>query len=115
MLETNRKRETDRPQLPARTAGPLSMRAPNTQVEWRASSNRANPVERRDKSSRQALLRRIVAEYDELPTLCLTMAQGRRLFGLREDICARVFDTLVDAAILRRDANGCYRRSGGGR
>jgi len=71
------------------------------------------PAERRDAASRQALLRRIVAEYDEMPALCLTAAQAERLFGLREDICIRVFDALVDAAILRRDVGGLYRGNGG--
>jgi hypothetical protein len=45
-----------------------------------------------------------------MPGLCLTAAQAQRLFGLRDDICVRVFDTLVDAAILRRDASELYRR-----
>jgi hypothetical protein len=55
-------------------------------------------------------VRRILAEFDELPALCLTTAQAERLFALREDIRQRVFDSLVDAAILRRDARGLYRR-----
>jgi hypothetical protein len=49
-----------------------------------------------------------------MPGLCLTAAQAQRLFGLREDICLRVFKTLVDAAILRRDVHGAYRRKQGG-
>jgi hypothetical protein len=55
-------------------------------------------------------VRRIVTEYDEMPGLCLTAAQAQRLFGLRDDICVRVFDALVDAAILRRDVSELYRR-----
>jgi len=113
MPEPTRKRETGRPHLPALTAGPLSVRTARPRVEPRTSSGRANPAERRDAASRQALLRRIVAEYDEMPALCLTAAQGQRLFGLREDIFERVFSALVDAAILRRDGNGVYRRNGG--
>lgn len=63
-------------------------------------------------ASHQALSRRIAMEYDEMPGLCLTAAQAQRLFGLREDVCMRVFDALVDAAILRRDVNGSYARAG---
>ena len=69
------------------------------------------PIERRNPASRQALLHRIAMEYDEMPGLRLTAAQAQRLFGLREDICMRVFNELVDAAILRRDVTG-YARNG---
>ena len=111
MPEPTRKFETGRSQLPALTAGPLSVRTARPPVE--PPSGRVNPAERRDAASRHALLRRIVAEYDEMPALCLTAAQGQRLFGLREDIFERVSSALVDAAILRRDGNGVYRRNGG--
>jgi hypothetical protein len=84
-------------------------------VEASTSSGGASPAERRNLASRQVLLRRIVVEYeyDEMPGLCLTAAQAQRLFGLREDICMRVFNALVDAAILRRDVSGVYRRNSG--
>jgi hypothetical protein len=113
MPEPTRKRDTELPPLPALTAGPLSVRTVRPRVAPPTSSGRANPAERRDAASRQALLCRIVAEYDEMPALCLTAAQAQRLFGLREDIFGRVFTALVDAAILRRDGNGVYRRNGG--
>ena len=47
-----------------------------------------------------------------MPGLRLTAAQAQRLFGLRDDICMRVFSPLVDVAILRRDVNGSYARHG---
>lgn len=112
MPEPTRTRDTGRPQLPARAAGPLNVRAATPQVEASTSSGRANPAERRNPASRQGLLRRITVEYDEMPGLCLSAAQAQRLFGLREDICMRVFNALVDAAILRRDGLA-YRRNGG--
>jgi len=71
---------------------------------------RAYPIERRHLLSRQALLRGITAEYDEMPGLRLTAAQAQRLFGLREDICMRVSTALVNATVLRRDMNGAYGR-----
>ena len=43
--------------------------------------------------------------------LRLTAAQAQRLFGLREDIFLRVFNALVDAAILRRDVKNGYARN----
>jgi hypothetical protein len=90
MPEPTRKRDTGRPQLPALTAGPLSVRTARRQVEPPTSSGRANPAERRDVASRQALLRRIVAEYDEIPALCLTAAQAQRLFVTRRHLLAGI-------------------------
>ena len=49
-----------------------------------------------------------------MPALCLSAVQAERLFGLREDICMRVFNTLVEAGILRRDVKGLYRRARNG-
>ena len=71
-------------------------------------SARGTPEEHRDHASRRELLRRIRVEYDEMPGLRLTAAQARRLFGLREDICARVLDALVHGGVLRRDENGAF-------
>ncbi len=113
MHEPTRKRETGRSQLPALTVGPLSVRTTRPRVEPPTSLGRATPAERRNLASRQGLFRRITVEYDEMPGLSLSAAQAQRLFGLREDICMRVFNALVDAAILRRDVSGLYRRNGG--
>lgn len=81
--------------LPLRTSGPISMRT----------------IERRNVASREALRRRVGQEYHDMPGLCLTLAQARRLFGLREDICARVLAELIQAELLRVDAHGTYVRS----
>ena len=90
--------------------GPLSVRTATPRVEA-CASGRAYPTERRNLASRQVLLRRVTVEYDEMPGLCLIAAQAQRLFGLREDICMRVLNALVDAAILRRNV-GVFRRNG---
>jgi hypothetical protein len=71
-------------------------------------SARGTPDEHRDHASRRELLRRIRVEYAEMPGLRLTAAQAQRLFGLREDICARVLDALVHGGVLRRDENGAF-------
>jgi hypothetical protein len=52
-------------------------------------------ADRRNSASREQLLRRVRAEFDEMPCLRLTCGQARRLFGLRADVCERVLGTLV--------------------
>lgn len=69
-------------------------------------------TERRNLVLRRELLRRISVEYVEMPGLCLTVTQAQRLFALRDDICLRVLNELVDAQYLRRDASGAYLRDG---
>jgi hypothetical protein len=69
-------------------------------------------IERRDSGAREEVLRRVTMEYRDMPGLRLTLPQAQRLFGLRADICIRVLDALVDAAHLRREANGTYARNG---
>ena len=53
------------------------------------------PRERRDGAARQAVLRRVYGEFQEMPCLRLTGPQARRLFGLRTDVCQRVLASLV--------------------
>jgi hypothetical protein len=56
--------------------------------------------ERRDYAAREGLLRRIRAEFEEMPGMCLTCAQAQRLFGIRADVCQRVLTRLVRDRIL---------------
>jgi hypothetical protein len=65
-------------------------------------------LERRDHSTRQLLLRRILGEFDEMPGLRLTHSQARLLFGLRSDICDRVLATLMREGALDCGADGRY-------
>ena len=51
--------------------------------------------ERRNHASRDQLVRRVRAEFEEMPRMRLTAAQTKRLLGLREDVVARVLATLV--------------------
>ncbi len=46
------------------------------------------------------LVRRARAEYEEMPGLCLTREQARRLWGLDSDSCDRVLATLVASGYL---------------
>jgi hypothetical protein len=65
--------------------------------------------DRRDTPSREQLLRRVRAEFAELPCLRLTRAQAQRLFGLRPDICDRVLATLVAEHTIHLDIDERYR------
>jgi hypothetical protein len=65
--------------------------------------------DRRDTRAREQLLRRVRAEFAELPCLRLTRAQAQRLFGLRPDICDRVLATLVAEHTIHFDIDQRYR------
>ncbi|HUE86164.1 MAG TPA: hypothetical protein VMO26_08805 [Vicinamibacterales bacterium] len=107
MSETLRKQETVRRQRPARTGGPPSVL--DVKPRWHRV---AYSLDRRDVASREELLRRVLSEYREVPGLRLTIAQATRLFGLRDDICLRVLQVLVERAILRRHLDGSFARNG---
>ena len=110
MPKMTRKNDPPRPELPQRTAGPLSVRTLIPRVP--PERHHAGHGERRDPAARAALLRRVEVEYHDMPGLRLTRAQAQRLFGLREDICVRVLEALVQAQILRVDPSGSFVRNG---
>jgi hypothetical protein len=56
------------------------------------------------------LLRRIKAEYIEMPGLRLTIAQAGRLWGLDPPACADVLDHLIIERFLQRRPDGTYSR-----
>ena len=92
-----------RPALPGASA--------NTVLEEGARLPHLLP-DRRDARSREQVLRRVRAEFQEMPGLRLTLAQAVKLFGLREDICARVLTALVNERALTRGIDGQYARRG---
>ena len=57
-----------------------------------------------------ALTRRVRGVYEEMPGMCLTLPQARRLLGLDQQICADILSTLIDRGFLRRTADGRYVR-----
>ena len=65
-------------------------------------------TDRRNGASRERLLRRVRAEFEEMPCLRLTSGQARRLFGLRADICERVLSTLIGENILTCGRDGRF-------
>ena len=48
-----------------------------------------------------ALVRRILAEYREMPGLALTPGQAQRLWGCDAETCGRVIELLVRTGHLR--------------
>ena len=56
------------------------------------------------------LIRRIEAEYREMPGMCVTEPQARRLWGLDSTTCAFALKTLVERGVLRRTAHGTFIR-----
>lgn len=54
------------------------------------------------------VLRRVEAEYREMPGMCVTAAQAQRLWGLDATTCAFVLMTLTERRVLRRTPRGTY-------
>ncbi len=69
----------------------------------------ADPV---DEGRASSLVRRIEAEFAEMPGLALSQEQARRLFAIDAWLCQRVFDALEQDGFLVRNARGQYRRPG---
>jgi hypothetical protein len=56
------------------------------------------------------LLRRIKAEYIEMPGLRLTAAQAGRLWGLDGPACLDLLERLITERFLQRRPDGTYSR-----
>lgn len=65
-------------------------------------------ADRRNSASRAQLLHRVRAEFREMPCLRLTCGQAQRLFGIRPDVCERVFATLEGEGMLTRGSDARY-------
>ena len=57
-----------------------------------------------------AMLKRIRAEYLEMPGLRLTVEQARRLCGVERALCQTVLDALVNEKFLCVKSDGAYAR-----
>jgi DNA-binding IclR family transcriptional regulator len=66
--------------------------------------------ERRDLVRREAVVRRIVGEFHDMPGLILSLKQASRLLGVDEAACARILAGLTQAGVLRRSASEYYSR-----
>ena len=56
------------------------------------------------------LLRRIQCEFLEMPGLCLTERQARRLWNLDEACCAALLHELLEGGFLCRNQRGSFMR-----
>jgi hypothetical protein len=78
---------------------PISMQLPPTVI-----------TERRDVLRRDALVRRIVEEFEDLPGLTLSLRQAMRMLGVDEGACLRILDGLTRTGKIRRDSRHLYVR-----
>lgn len=61
------------------------------------------------------VLRRVWAEYTEMPGLSLTLTQAQRLWALDRETCVQALEALVDSGFLRLTAGHQYTRASEGR
>ena len=59
----------------------------------------------------EAVLRRVRAEFVEMPGLRLTPAQATRFWGLEQEVCRTVINALIDASFLRWTPSGAIARA----
>jgi len=66
-------------------------------------------------SDNERLVRRIRAEFLEMPGLCLTIEQAQRLWSLEPRTCEALLNSLINSRFLRRTDRGLFvlRRSRG--
>lgn len=58
----------------------------------------------------ELLMRRVRAEYQEMPGLSLTLSQAQRLWSLERRTCEALLKTLTDSQFLRRTDRGFFVR-----
>jgi hypothetical protein len=62
-----------------------------------------------------AAVRRVRAEFLEMPGLSLTLGQAQRLWGLEGRTCEALLNSLIDSRFLRRTDRGLFVLCGAGR
>ena len=60
----------------------------------------------------EVALQRARADYREMPGLCLTAAQARRLWTLDAAVCSAVLDALIASRFLRQTRDASFVRAG---
>jgi hypothetical protein len=68
-------------------------------------------ADRRDHARRAALVRRILAEFEDMPGMALSLKQAGRFLGVDEKACARILTALTREGSLRRNPNLQYVRA----
>ena len=59
---------------------------------------------------KEQILRRIRAEFLEMPGMRLTLSQAKRLWGLDEQTCTQALELLITERFLNRRTDGIYTR-----
>ena len=59
----------------------------------------------------EGLVRRIRAEFEEMPGLQLTLTQAARFWGMDPASCRAVVDALVSTSFLRWTSMGTFARA----
>jgi hypothetical protein len=58
--------------------------------------------------SNEGLVRRVRAEFLEMPGLCLTIEQAQRLWSLDAETCERLLNSLINSRFLHRTDHGLF-------
>jgi hypothetical protein len=74
---------------------------------WTGAISRVGGSLERDQSN-ERIVRRIRAEFLEMPGLCLTIEQAQRLWALEPDRCQVLLTALIDSRFLRRTERGLF-------
>jgi hypothetical protein len=74
---------------------------------WTSSISRVGSTPERQPTN-EGVLRRIRAEFLEMPGLCLTVEQAQRLWSLEPRTCEALLNSLIDSQFLRRTARGLF-------
>jgi len=79
---------------------------------WTTSISRVASTPERQ-SSNDCVVRRIRADFLEMPGLCLTIEQAQRLWSVEPRACEALLNSLIDSRFLRRTDRGLFvlRRS----
>jgi hypothetical protein len=80
---------------------------------WTGAISRVAATSTRDPVN-DRLIRRVQAEFLEMPGLCLTLDQAQRLWSLEPRNCEELLNSLIDSRFLRRTSRGLFvlRRPG---
>ena len=74
---------------------------------WTSAISRVGATPDR-RQGEEPLVRRIRAEFLEMPGLCLTIEQAQRLWPLEPRACEALLKSLIDSRFLRRTDRGLF-------
>ena len=79
---------------------------PSDPPSWTGSISRVRPPEPRHVND--SLMRRVRAEFLEMPGLALTLAQAQRLWSMDRRTCEELLTALTDSRFLYRTGRGLF-------